>query len=147
MLGFQYICAFIFFNGVVKHFKFSFKGFASFGSFGEALAQHFLESKGYRLLSKNFHVAGGEIDLIMEAPVPGSGTSVTVFVEVKTRRSNKFGPAEDSITASKLYRLMRAAMMWRLKNFTLKPWRIDVIAINFRSAHTAEISHYQNVEL
>ena len=78
----------------------------STGYFGEEIACKVLEKKGYRLLSRNYTVRGGEIDLVME-----KGDEI-VFVEVKTRRNDHYGDALESITPQKKKRILRAAEIY-----------------------------------
>ena len=52
---------------------------------GEALAVAHLKARGYEILERNYRAVRGEIDLIAQ-----DGDFI-VFVEVKTRRSLKFG--------------------------------------------------------
>lgn len=73
------------------------------GQYGEQVAQKYLENRGYKFFAKNFHAQGGEIDLIMKHPVKN-----WVFVEVKTRRSQKFGSPKDAITPNKINKMLVA---------------------------------------
>ena len=55
--------------------------------------------------------------------------SLVVFVEVKTRRSSRFGPAEEAVDARKRKRLIRGAAAWLHENRTRAARvRFDVIA-------------------
>ncbi len=58
---------------------------------GENAAAEFLKKKGYVILERNFRKGYGEIDIIAVK----KGT--LVFVEVKTRSSDKFGTPLDAI--------------------------------------------------
>ncbi len=73
------------------------------GARAEALAARFLAARGLRVLTRNFRVRGGEIDLVCD----DGGT--LVFVEVRLRRRGDFGGAAASITAAKRRRLTLAA--------------------------------------
>jgi len=70
------------------------------GDFGERLAAHHLEAKGYRIVARNWRCARGEIDLVAQA-----GAEL-VFVEVKTRRGQAFGAPEQGVTPRKAQRLL-----------------------------------------
>ena len=50
------------------------------GKKGEDAAAAFLQKKGYKILQRNFHIKGGEIDIVAEKD------NTLVFIEVKTRR-------------------------------------------------------------
>ena len=56
------------------------------GRFGEDTAVRLLRSKGYHILTRNFRLKSGELDIVAL-----DGTTV-VFAEVKTRRQNRFSP-------------------------------------------------------
>jgi putative endonuclease len=76
------------------------------GARAESLAAAFLKAKGLKLLARNFRARGGEVDLVAREG------RVTVFVEVRLRRSPGFGGAAASITAAKRQRLILAARYW-----------------------------------
>ena len=57
----------------------------AFGQSAEDMAEHMLRKKGYRILEKNFRIAGGELDLI------AVDQGILVFIEVKARRGQHFG--------------------------------------------------------
>ena len=65
------------------------------GDRGEAAAAEYLEKKGYTILNRNYYICHGEIDIIAK------DGDCTVFVEVKTRRSDKYGSGLEAITVSK----------------------------------------------
>ncbi len=73
------------------------------GDFGEETAKSYLTRKGYEIIERNFCVKGGEIDIICI----DSGT--LVFVEVKTRSSEKFGLPSEAIDKRKSGHLRCAA--------------------------------------
>ena len=73
------------------------------GREAETLAARYLEAHGQRVLTRNFRIRGGEIDLICRAG------KVLVFVEVRLRSRSDFGGAGASITASKRRRIILAA--------------------------------------
>jgi putative endonuclease len=88
-------------------------------------ACRYLLKKGYTLLDKNYSCKQGEIDLIMQ------DQDDIVFVEVRIRHNIAFGNALESITRSKMNKLIRAATHFLQE----KKWlykvnsRFDVIAI------------------
>jgi putative endonuclease len=81
-----------------------------FGLRAEALAAILLRLKGYRVLSRRFSAAGGEIDLVVRR-----GDTVA-FVEVKGR--DDLDAAASAILAAKRRRICRAARVWLARN----PW-------------------------
>ncbi|NTW06664.1 MAG: YraN family protein, partial [Syntrophaceae bacterium] len=57
----------------------------STGKDGEQIAAAYLKKKGYRICETNFRCPLGEIDIIAREK------DEIVFIEVKTRKSNKLG--------------------------------------------------------
>ena len=94
------------------------------GDFGERVAAAHLESKGYRILERNFRVREGEIDIVAER----GGT--IAFVEVRTRRGRAMGTAAESITATKAAHLLAAAQAYAQEHGAGEAdQRLDVIAL------------------
>ncbi len=105
------------------------------GKTGEKIAQKYLVEKGYKVLATNYRSRRGEIDIICQ-----DGETV-VFVEVKTRTSEKFGTPAEAVTAQKQERLHRLAMEYLIaNNLELRPVRFDVLTLSFISAQP-EIEH------
>lgn len=73
------------------------------GREAEERAAHHLERSGLQLVTRNFRVRGGEIDLICR-----DGRRL-VFVEVRQRSRGDFGGAAASITTGKQRRIILAA--------------------------------------
>ncbi|MEO0080614.1 MAG: YraN family protein, partial [candidate division WOR-3 bacterium] len=80
------------------------------GRVGEDWARHYLEKKGYRLLDSNVRSRLGEIDLVCQ------DRTTIVFVEVKTRRSNRFGLPAEAVGPKKQMRLRRLAEEYLIAN-------------------------------
>jgi len=94
------------------------------GRLGENIAASYLRQQGYTILVRNWHCPVGEIDIVAR-----EGESL-VFVEVRTRRGDRFGTPEESITPTKQSRLVELAQTY-LQEAGLEDvaWRIDVLAI------------------
>ena len=109
------------------------------GRHGEDLAQSFLEKRGYRILARNLHLRHAELDLV------ALDGDTLCFVEVRLRRSRRFGTAAESVDARKRRRITRAASQVlatrRLPRF--RRIRFDVIAID-ASHHPPELTHFRN---
>ena len=73
------------------------------GAAAEDAALAFLQAQGCKLVARNWHCPFGEIDLIVK-----NGNTI-LFVEVKYRKSSRFGGAAGSITPAKLAKLQRSA--------------------------------------
>ena len=107
---------------------------------GEDAATAFLQQQGWRILERNFHYGrAGEIDIIAR------DGEVTVFVEVKARRSVSYGAPEYSVTPGKQRQLMRIARGYMyLHNAGELLCRFDVITVEYRVGSVPRIQHYQN---
>jgi putative endonuclease len=110
------------------------------GRWGEKRCQRYLKRKGLRKLVCNFSCKVGEVDLIM---VDTDGA--VVFVEVKTRASENFEPAESVITPAKKTRLKRTAQYFlATHNIEDRPFRFDIVTIVLGQSGPAQIRHYEN---
>ncbi len=111
------------------------------GDKGEKIASDFLLEKGYKLLDQQFSTRFGELDLVME----DSGS--IVFVEVKTRTTDSFGPPESSITPEKLERIHDAGLIWLQRHPLVDDfWRIDVVSVILdKMKMVKDIHHFINV--
>jgi len=74
------------------------------GQRAEDLALAYLESRGLRLLARNYHFRLGEIDLIMR-----DGETLVV-VEVRLRQGGGHGSAAESVTRDKQDKLIHGAL-------------------------------------
>ncbi len=106
------------------------------GEKGEILACEYLRKSGYKILTRNFHIPGGEIDVIVEKE------KELVFVEVKTRSSQRFGYPEEGVTFSKCLR-MRKAMKAFLKRYPASMmFRVDIIAVIIDPSQSKPVIHH-----
>lgn len=112
----------------------------SLGDWGEEKAQRYLSDRGYQLLARNWRTREGEIDLVMEQDL------TIVFIEVKTRNTDRFGSPEESITPGKQKRLRKTCLAYLQENhYENRDWRIDVVAIEaMRSGEITRLDHYEN---
>jgi hypothetical protein len=62
------------------------------GRRGEDLATAYLRQQGYVILARNWRCPVGEIDIVAREG------EILAFVEVRTRRGDRFGTPEESIT-------------------------------------------------
>ena len=94
------------------------------GKLGEDLAARRLAAAGYMIRERNWRCATGEIDLVTER------ADTLIFVEVRTRRGDRFGTPEESITPRKRAKLVSAALTYLAEHAAAdRAWRIDVVAI------------------
>jgi putative endonuclease len=100
----------------------------SLGQRGEQYAAQYLTDRGYAIRARNWRCAVGEIDLVTEKD------GVLIFVEVRTRRGDRLGTPEESITPAKRAKLIAAAQTYLDEHSQADwDWRIDVIAIEIGS--------------
>ncbi len=94
----------------------------NFGKKMEELAAQYLEVfRGWRILARQVRFREGEIDLVAEAPAEGAGPVSLYFVEVKARRSTRFGGVVESVTTQKMLRMRRAVTRWRQSTGNRRP--------------------------
>ena len=92
---------------------------------GESLALKHLKTRGCKILAQNYRARRGEIDLIVQ------DGEFTVFVEVKTRRSLRFGLPQAAVTRQKQRQISKVALAYlQARNLLDAPCRFDVIAIH-----------------
>ncbi len=92
----------------------------------EALAWEFMSREGYRLLGRQLSCPLGELDLVVH------DDETLVFIEVRYRRSNRFGGAAASITQAKQERLLKAIYWWLPKLAKLSfAGRMPICRIDF----------------
>jgi len=110
-----------------------------FGQSGERAAAKYLRKLGYRIVARGARSRWGEVDLI------ALDRDTVVFVEVKTRQSDRFGAPFESVTPHKQRQLTRAAAAWlKSRNLLHARARFDVVAIVWPSGGAPEITHYRN---
>ena len=93
------------------------------GSSAEADGVAWLESHGYRILGRNVVSRCGEIDVVA---VEGD---TLCFVEIKARRSERYGPPALAVTPAKQHRLTRCARAYLARRAWQGPCRFDVLAM------------------
>ena len=107
------------------------------GKQGELLAREFLQKAGYALLAANYSTRQGELDIVAQ-----DGNDV-VFIEVKARRSRRFGTAAEAVTWRKRQHIMATALFFLQKERPrCKSYRFDVIEVYLsESGGLNEINH------
>lgn len=102
------------------------------GDQAEDQACKFLQKHGMHLLERNYQCTCGEIDLIMQ------DNEQIVFVEVRCRTKSPYASALESVTPSKMKKLIRTATIFlQRKNWLHKRHsRFDVVAIDHDADET-----------
>lgn len=93
------------------------------GAKGEILAIEFLERKGLAILEINWRFGKAEVDIIAK------DKNTLVIAEVKTRRTNHFGPPEESVGKAKQELLSMAAEEYLERNNLDLYVRFDIISV------------------
>lgn len=93
------------------------------GETAESMAATFLQRQGLHVVARNHHCRSGEIDLIAR-----DGATL-VFIEVRLRRSTRFGGAAASVDRAKQARIIRAARHY-LMGKSEQACRFDVLLLD-----------------
>jgi len=118
---------------------------SSIGQWGEGIAAKYLENTGYTILARNYHTSQGELDIV--AVAPGARLFCLVFVEVKTRTSQKHGYPEEAVGRKKWHHL-QAAIQSYLESHPdqTSDYCLDVIAVlGHPHQGDPQIEHFENV--
>lgn len=110
----------------------------SIGNLGESAVCQFLQKHGYTILSRNYRIVGGEIDII------ASSESIIAFVEVKSRKPSSISTAFDSITHRKKSLIIKTAAHY-LYHFPskLQP-RFDVAEVIIHNGKILKLNYICN---
>jgi putative endonuclease len=111
------------------------------GQWGEELAAKYLESKGCELFTKNYQKRMGEIDLICLL------NEDLVFVEVKTRTTDKYGYGEEAVDQKKKKKISMMMDRFIRENdqFVKLHPRFDIIVVEIKDLQPKFI-HFENIE-
>lgn len=95
-----------------------------FGQSSEAIAAEYLQRNGYKILVRNYRTKLGEIDLIAQ-----DGDTLA-FIEVKARRSARYGNPKYAVNRWKQKKISMAALAYlkSTKQMNVRA-RFDVLAI------------------
>lgn len=101
---------------------------------GEILARKYLEQNNYKILKTNYKNKIGEIDIIAK------DKNYVVFVEVKTRTSEKYGRASEAVDKHKQHKIRNVATVYLMQQKLLEGQvRFDVIEV-----YDESINHIKN---
>lgn len=94
------------------------------GREAENAALEYLRKQGLILIKRNYRCRLGEIDLVM------SDDKFLVFIEVRYRKSEKFGSSAESVNKHKQNKIIKTTLFF-LKEFRVnQPVRFDVVAMS-----------------
>jgi putative endonuclease len=101
------------------------------GYAGERLAMQHLLRAGWRIEAHRFRLGRHDLDLVARRG------DLVAFIEVKTRRSHRFGAPAESVGWQKRAVLSRLAETWRQRFGSADDrYRFDVITVECRSPGT-----------
>ncbi|MEO5893717.1 MAG: YraN family protein [Ferruginibacter sp.] len=93
------------------------------GKTGESLGVAWLLQKGYAMQEQNWRHSRWEVDAIAEKD------AVLHFIEIKTRRSKKFGLPEERVGKKKIQNLINAAEEYLYRNPQWKRIQFNILSI------------------
>lgn len=106
------------------------------GETGERFARDYLVRRGLKIIDTNHRSRLGEIDLVCL----DAGT--VVFIEVKTRTTNRFGSPAQAVDYRKQIRLRRLAEEYLIaNNLESAPVRFDILSIIYGPTASFEVEH------
>jgi putative endonuclease len=109
------------------------------GAFGEELAVAYFRQKGYEILHCNWRHRHWEVDII------ASKTGKLHFIEIKTRRSARFGLPENSISPKKIQNLLNAASVYLERYPGWTKIQVDVLSIVLEGSSVKEFFLIEDV--
>jgi putative endonuclease len=107
------------------------------GRWGEEAVAVYLLERGYEIITRNARTPYGEIDIVAKQ------ADITIFVEVKTRTSNKMGLPEESVNLRKQAHMLACAEHYAAEN-AIDHWQIDVISVEGKVGLEPKITHFEN---
>lgn len=93
------------------------------GKEAEQLAEKYFVNHGYEIVAQNYRFGKYEIDII------ATKDDHIHFIEVKCRKTNRYGFPEESVTKKKLRCMMHAANEYLYQNKPPGKVQFDVLAI------------------
>jgi putative endonuclease len=117
------------------------------GEKGEAIARRHLRRAGMKVLAANYRCPPGEADLIMLDPATRKtcGSETVVFVEVKTRSSDRYVDPESAVDEDKRRQVRRVAEYYlRHHDAAGFALRFDIVSVVIREGQQPEIKHIRD---
>ena len=111
------------------------------GKLGEQMAVEYLLQKGFVILHQNWRHSYWEVDVI------ASLNETLHFIEVKTRRTKKFGYPEDDVTKKKVTNLINASEEFLYLYPEWKRIQFDILSINLLRNEPAEFFFIEDVSI
>jgi len=105
------------------------------GALGEQYACRFLEELGYEILERNWRFGKDELDIIART------ARELVFVEVKTRRSERHGQPEEAVKKGKRSTMIRGANAYVQETTGELALRFDIVSVILHPTGKPYIHH------
>jgi putative endonuclease len=107
------------------------------GKTAEEFASQYLQRQGLTLVGQNYRCKYGEIDLVMR------DKKTTVFVEVRYRKSQRFGSGAETVDYHKQRKLLATASHYLQTHAEAakRPCRFDVLSLT--ASATQSHDHYE----
>jgi putative endonuclease len=109
------------------------------GLLGEKMAVEYLLEKGFSILHQNWRHSHWEVDVI------ASQKNRLHFIEVKTRRTQKFGYPENDVSKKKIENLINASEEYLFLNPQWKLIQFDVLSITILKNKPIEFFFIEDV--
>jgi putative endonuclease len=115
------------------------------GNKGETLAAEHLMMKGYKILQRNYSSKWGEVDIICKQHMANVvQQDVIVFVEVKTKTTDKYGEPWEMVNAWKIEQVKKMGETWCREYAWEGRVRVDVVGV-YLDGETPRIEHWESV--
>lgn len=111
------------------------------GVLGEKLATAYFTDHNFTILHTNWRYARWEVDVIAEK------NNTLHFIEVKTRRSKRFGLPEDSVGTKKIKHLINAAEAYLYLNPQWQRIQFDILSISIIPNKPIEYFYIEDISL
>lgn len=111
------------------------------GDFGENAACLALERKGYTVITRNFRMKTGEIDII------AGNYERLAFIEVKTRKLFGLGRPADAVDFKKRNKIIKTAQIYLMNKTVDKQIGFDIIEVvitDSMNPDVIEINHFED---
>lgn len=109
------------------------------GLLGGKLAIEYLLKRGFSILYQNWRHSHWEVDVI------ASLNNTLHFIEVKTRRTQKFGYPEQDVSKKKIENLINASEEYQFLNPQWKLIQFDMLSITIQKNKPAEYFFIEDV--
>ncbi|HXR83482.1 MAG TPA: YraN family protein [Hanamia sp.] len=109
------------------------------GWLGERMAVEYLEQRGFLILYQNWRHSHWEVDII------ASLKDIVHFIEVKTRRTKKFGYPEEDVSKKKIENLINASEEFLFLNPQWKLIQFDILSITIQKNKPVEYFFIEDV--